>query len=708
MDVKKDILWRVYLVYLGIVAFALCIIGKAVFIQRAEGEYWISLSDSLHLEYRELDAERGTIFSEDGSMLSTSIPYFDVRIDFGADGLREKDGKNFYANIDSLAIKLYQLFGESSASDYKERLIAAYKKKERYHLLRKNISFREYQQMNEWKFIKAGRNKSGFIFEEMEKRMTPFGLLANRTIGLSRQYVNAEGKVINSNVGLEKTYDKMLRGENGKRLVRRISGGAYVPIEGTEIEPENGHDIITTIDVNIQDIAENALMKMMVGNECEHGTCIVMEVKTGKIKAIANLGKQKDGSYYEDFNYAITKSEPGSTFKLMTLLAVLEDHYLSLKNNVDLEGGVWKTAGRIVHDSEPHGRKNVSVKEAFALSSNVGMAKIATAYYANQPRKFLNHIYKLGLDSLTGVGLIGETKPLILNPSSKYWSATTLPWMAFGYNLSLTPLHTLMLYNTIANDGVMMQPYLVSRIMKDGKLVKDYQPTVKRTNICSDETLNMLKECLEDVVLNGTAKSMQTPIYSIAGKTGTALVADGSRGYADHIYQSSFAGYFPADNPRYSCIVVIKNKPSAIKYYGAAVAGPVFREVADKLYAFAPNEKENYTNVLSKDSSSSSWAGWRKDFENIFNELKIKVVDSSSNGTWITVNKENSSATAKRIPAVKGAVPNLKGMGLKDAVHLLENMDLKVVARGFGKINQQSLPPGTNYDKGQTIYIELN
>lgn len=708
MDVKKDILWRVYLVYLGIVAFALFILSKAVFIQNVEGEYWINLSDSLHLDIKDMDAERGTIFSEDGSMLSTSIPYFDVRIDLAADGLRDKEGKFFFANVDSLSIKLYQLFGEYSASVYKERLLSAFRRKDRYYLLRKNITYREYQQMNEWKFIKAGSSKSGFIFEEKEKRLTPFGLLANRTIGLSREYINTEGKSVSINVGLEKTYDRLLRGEKGTRVVRKISGGAFVPIEGTEIEPENGHDIVTTIDVNIQDVAENALMKMMVGNECEHGTCIVMEVKTGKIKAIANLGKQKDGTYFEDFNYAITKSEPGSTFKLMTMMAVLEDHYSGLNHTVDLEGGIWKTSGRVVRDSEHHGKKNVSIKEAFALSSNVAMAKLASAYYASQPRKFLNHIYRLGLDSTTGIGLAGEAKPLILNPSSQYWSATTLPWMAFGYNLSLTPLHTLMLYNAVANNGVMMKPYLVSSIMKEGKIVKEFQPTIRRSKICSDETLNMLKECLESVVLNGTARSMQTPVYSFAGKTGTALVADGAKGYSDHIYQSSFAGYFPSDDPKYSCIVVIKNKPSAKKFYGAEVAGPVFREVADKLYAFSASEKVNYTLAKSKDSSKSIWAGWRRDFENIFNELKIRVTDSTSNGQWITVNKENGSATAKKIAAFRGAIPNLRGMGLKDAVHLLENMELKVIAKGFGKINQQSLPPGANYNKGQTIYIELN
>ncbi len=376
MDVKKDILWRVYLIFLGIVVFSVAIIGKAVFIQQAEGSYWKGMSDSLHLEYRQLDAERGTIYSEDGAMLSTSIPYFDIRVDFGAEGLRDKNGKRFRENLDSLSIYLSQLFADQSANAYKKELQAAYRNKERYYLLQKNISFREYQTVRNFPLVRQGRNKSGFIFEDKEKRLTPFGLLANRTIGLSREYLDASGKIVNKNVGLEKTYDTLLRGENGQRLVRRISGGAFVPIEGSEIEPENGRDVVTTIDVNIQDITETALMKMMVENECETGTAIVMEVKTGKIKAIANLGRQKDGSYMEDLNYAITKSEPGSTFKLMTMLTVLEDKKVRLNDMVNLEGGVWKTAGRTVYDSEKHGRTTVTVKQAFELSSNVGMAKL--------------------------------------------------------------------------------------------------------------------------------------------------------------------------------------------------------------------------------------------------------------------------------------------------------------------------------------------
>lgn len=697
-----------YLIFLGIVVFSIIVLGKAIYIQTAEGDYWKSLSDSLHLEYREMDADRGTIYSEDGSMLSSSIPFFDVHIDFGADGLREKNGKRFRENLDSLSYNLAALFGDQNAKAYKKSLQQAYNKKERYFQLKKNISFREYQTMRNFPLVRSGRNKSGFIFEDREKRLTPFGLLANRTIGLSREYQGTDGKLVNKNVGLEKTYDSLLKGITGKRLVRRIAGGAFVPIEGSEIEPINGKDLLTTLDVNIQDIAQQALMKMMIGNECEHGTCIVMEVSTGKIKAIANLGKQPDGTYFEDFNYAITKSEPGSTFKLVTLLSVLEDKYVTLDQPVNLEGGVWKVAGRTVYDSEKHGRTQVTVKQAFELSSNVGMAKLVTAYYSGKPQSFLNHLYQLRLDTLTGLGLVGESKPVIPTPKSRYWSAPTLPWMGFGYNLSLTPLHTLMIYNAVANGGTMMKPYLVNAIMKDGQVIKSFEPVVVKEKICSEATLKQLQSSLEGVVTAGTAKSMQTPFYTIAGKTGTALVANGTRGYADHIYQSSFAGYFPADNPRYSCIVVIKNKPFAHKYYGGVVAGPVFREVADKLYALDVESQPLYAPVPRKDSSFYAWSGWNADFKKVHSTLHMDYRDSAGKSNWAYLVNDHFEPTALKLPTAGSIMPVVKGMGLKDALFLLENMKLKVVVNGKGKVKTQSIAAGTKIAKGQTVYLEMN
>lgn len=708
MDIKKDILWRVYLVFLGIILLGFAIIGKTVYIQQAEGTYWKKLSDSLHLEYRDLDAERGTIYSEDGSMLSTSIPYFDVRIDFAAEGLRAKNGERFTKNIDSLSIELASLYKDFGADHYKKILVTAFRNNERYFLLRRNINFEQYQAMRNFHLIRDGRNKSGFIFEDKEKRLTPFGLLANRTIGLAREYKNEKGEMVRKHVGLELTYDTLLRGENGSRLVRRLSGGAYVPIEGSDIEPEHGHDVITTLDVTIQDITENALMKMLIENECTYGTAIVMEVKTGKIKAIANLGRQPDGSYMEDLNYAITKSEPGSTFKLVTMLAVLEDKFVTLNNTVNLENGVWGVNGRTVYDSERHGRTNVTVKQAFELSSNVGMAKMAMAYYSQQPSKYIEHLRRLQFTKPTGIGLIGESNSIILDPKSKHWSAVTLPWMSFGYNLSVTPLHTLMLYNAIANGGKMMKPYLVNSIMKDGKVIRSFSPEVKMDAVCSPQTLAMLKESLEGVVLNGTAKSLATPNYTIAGKTGTALVADGPRGYSSHIYQSSFAGYFPAHNPQYACIVVIRNKPFAAKYYGGVVAGPVFREIADKLFALNLNAQPAYRSENKPDSGLAFYAGYRNDFEQVFGKLGMTFRDSSKKSTWTYVQRVNNIQTATGMQAQASVMPNLMGMGLKDAVFLIERLQLKAAVRGVGKVINQSLMAGEPIVKGQTVYIDLN
>ncbi len=574
MEVKRDILWRVYLCFFGIVAISLFVLGKAFYIQHVQGAYWRGLSDSLHQKFQELDAERGTIYSEDSSMISTSVPYFNIYIDFGADGLREKNGKRFKENLDSLSGCLSNLFHDRSAASYRKELLQGYLHEDRYFLLQSNLSFEQYKKLREFPLVRQGRNKSGFIAEATNKRLNPFGLLANRTIGLAR--ANAQ------NVGLERTYDSLLKGESGKRLVRYIAGGTYVPVEGYEIESENGKDIVTTLDINIQDIAENALLEGLKNNDADHGTCIVMEVATGKIKAVANLGHQPDGSYWEDLNYAIRASEPGSTFKLATLLSLLEDKEIRLTDHVNIEEGVWKVAGRTVYDSEKHERSesDVTVKRAFELSSNVGMAKLAWTHYQRNPAKFVDHLRKLRFDQPTGLGLLGETSPIIKRPGSRTWSSTTLPWMAFGYEVLVSPLQTLQLYNAVANDGKMMQPYLVNSIQESGITLKENSPSAVVDKICSDGTLRQLKECLEGVCAEGTAKSVfKNAFYKVAGKTGTALVANGNRGYADHIYQSSFAGYFPAGNPKYSCIVVIKNKPHAKEYLGAKVAAPVFREV---------------------------------------------------------------------------------------------------------------------------------
>jgi len=702
MDIKRDILWRVYLSYIVIVLVCITIIGKAFYIQQVQGKKWRDMSDSLHQKIENVEAERGTIFSEDGQMLSTSIPQFDVYIDFGAEGLREKDGKRFKENIDSLSTMLSELFKDKLPGEYKKILKQQYRDQNRYFSLKKNIGYQEYQQLKTFPLVRLGKNKSGFIIDNKSIRLNPYKMLAFRTIGLARDSFK---------VGLEMTYDTLLKGRTGKRLVRYIAGGIGVPVDDLQVEPENGKDIVSTIDVFIQEITENALLKMMADNESEHGCAIVMETKTGKIKAIANLGKTKDGNYFEDFNYAINPAEPGSTFKLATMISLLEDKKISLNTPVNLDGGLWKINGQTVYDSEQHGKFEVTAKQAFELSSNVGMAKLVWNNYAGNPNQFINHLHRMHLDTLTGIDLKGERNSLIYKPGSRYWNSNTLPWMAFGYNLTVTPLQVLNLYNAVANNGKMMKPYLVSSVKQEGQLLYNFQPYIMDPKICSDETLKEIKECLEGVCIEGTAKNIfKNSPYKVAGKTGTALVANGSRGYADQIYQASFGGYFPADNPQYTCLVVIKNKPMAIKRHGAEVAAPVFKEIADRLYATYVHNTENIVSVSSPtDSLSVKYFGYKSDIRQLVNYYNIKVTNSSDNDNdWIFLNESNGRGHISVSKMEMNEMPLLKGLGLKDVLYLCENIGLKVNIKGKGKVIEQSILAGKVFEKGQIINIQFN
>ncbi len=703
MEVKRDILWRVYLSYILVVIACIAIFGKAVYIQQFEGTKWRSMSDSLHQHIAEIDAERGTIYSEDGQMLSTSIPQFDIYIDFRVAALREKNGIRFRENIDSLSQCLANLFKDQTATEYKTILQQGYKNIDGYFLLKKKISFREYDELRRFPLFKLGRYKSGLIANEKTIRLNPYQMLAFRTIGLARD---------SNKVGLEMTYDSLLRGRNGKQTVRSIAGGVGVPVDDTYIiEPETGKDIISTIDVFIQDITETALMKMMVKNEADHGCAIVMETKTGKIKAIANLGKRSEGAYWENYNYAISASEPGSTFKLATLMALLEDKKVALNQIVTLENGAWRIAGQTVYDSEVHKENEVTVKHAFELSSNVAMAKMAVAHYSSNPQSFLKHLRKLRMDTVTGIDLIGEGKPVIYKPGGKYWGPTTLPWMAFGYNLSISPLQTTMLYNSIANNGTMLKPYLVSSVKEEGILLKEFQPVILEQNVCSNATLVQLQACLEGVCTGGTARELfKDAPYKVAGKTGTALVADGNRGYANKIYQSSFAGYFPADNPQYTCVVVIKNKPFAPVFYGASVAGPVFKEIADRLYStYLRGSKTNLVNVKKMDSISYQYNGYKSDITFLSQQLKINYKDSTGRADqWSSIQNTSASIVLQKKPVDDKLMPLLKGLGLKDAVYLCEVIGLQVNVKGKGRVAEQSILPGQFIARGQQIFLSLN
>jgi cell division protein FtsI (penicillin-binding protein 3) len=699
MEVKKDISWRVYLSFIALTLFGILILGKAFYTQKFEGNYWKKMGDSLHTKIIDLDAERGTIYSEDGSMLSTSLPEFDIYIDFGAEGLRKNNGEIFYEKIDSLSDSLSNLFADKTAVYYKKELIGAYASKNRYYAFRKKVSFEEYKRLRKFPLIKEGKNKSGFIVDVKTKRLNPFGELGFRTIGLYREH----GKL----VGLERSFDSVLRGAAGKRLVRFAAGGMMMPVEGFELSPENGQDIYTTLDVNIQDIAERALMKKMVANQALEGTCVVMEVATGKIKAMANLGRTKEGNYFEIDNYALKTSEPGSTIKLVTLLAALEDKHITIKDSIFINGGNWNISGRKVEDDHD-GPASVSFKHAFAHSSNVAMSKLAFQHYTKSPISYYKHLERLRLTGKSGIELKEEFFPGIKNPSKeKYWHPTTLISWGFGYELQVSPIQLLMVYNAVANNGKMMKPYLLNEIRQYGTVVYKNEPAILESAIASPFTIQQLKECLEATCTEGTAKDVfKTTPYKAAGKTGTAKVNDGFFKYEDKVYQSAFAGYFPADRPVYSMIVVIKNAPKTVNIYGSSVAAPVFKEIADHLYKYTQPQSIVFNSSIA-DSMNVAFKQQKSTVGKIADSPKAPTTESV-----FSVEKNKADFDADRMIAIRKqsrtVIPDVTGMGLKDALHLLESHGLKVIINGKGKVVSQSLAKGMTLPKNEPIVLYLN
>ncbi|HEU4575970.1 MAG TPA: penicillin-binding protein [Chitinophagaceae bacterium] len=701
MEIKRDILWRVYLSFLGIVVLSCLVVGRAVYIQRFQGNYWRSMSDSLHQKFVRLDAERGTIYSEDGQMLSTSLPQFNIYMDFMADGLRAKNGKVFSENIDSFCYAMASYFGDKKAADYKRECQLAFKNKERYHLLKKKLSFEQYKVFRQFPLVRLGRNKSGVIAEVNTIRKNPYVMMARRTIGLYRE--NAQM------IGLERTYDSVLKGKTGKRLVRFITGGVPVPVEGYDIDPENGKDIVTTMDVNIQDITETALMRMMEQSEAQYGTCVVMETQTGKIRAIANLGRRPDGSYDEDYNYAMLTTEPGSTIKLATLLSVLSEGKTTANDLVEVgsEGKAY-VGVRMVNDAERAPRPVLTVKECFAHSSNVGMSKIAFKTFSANPDKFLEYLHKFRLDTVTGIDLVGEDRPRIPRIKRNNEGLHAMVTMSFGYALEVSPLQTLTLYNAIANGGKMVKPYLVSSIQQNGIVEKEFKPVTLIEQVVKPEIVQVARECMEDVVKEGTARLAFKDIpFAVAGKTGTAHVADGNIKYTDGVYQASFVGYFPAEQPQYTCIVVIRTKPHALIHFGGSVAAPVFREIATQLYAMYVDKKKISSYALVPDSSAYFYAGNSNDIRKVLNDLQVKYRDSVSGAKWANVYPASFQPVIRPDNITQKGMPDVRGMGLKDALYILENRGIKVEVEGKGKIVNQSLAPGSALGKDTEVKLQL-
>lgn len=698
-----------YLCFIGIVVLAVLVMGKATIIQRVQGEHWRSMSDSMHQKIVELKAERGTIFSEDGQMLSTSLPQFDIYMDFMADGLREKDGKIYKQYIDSFAMRMADYYGDKSAKEYRKEFDNAYKKGSRYYSLKKKISFEDYKALREFPLIKLGKNKSGIIVEETSKRIAPFGLLANRTIGLSREYVNSDGKMKKMNVGLEMSYDSLLDGQNGKRVVRFIRGGA-VPVEGFQVEPENGKDIYTTIDVNIQDVTEMALLKMVQQVQAQYGTAIVMETKTGKIKAIANLGRTaKDTAYWERDNYALRVTEPGSTIKLVTFLAALDKGTSKSGDLFDVGGsGRMQVGPRIITDAHVMNPTVMTVEQLIAHSSNVGLGKMALKGFGSQPTEFKEYLEKYHLNTKSTIDLASVPNPRIAPLAKDHGGLMNLLTMSFGYALQVSPMQMLTLYNAIANNGVMVSPYLVNSVKNKGVLVKQMHPRILEEEICKPATLEAAKKALKLTITEGSGKKVFKDMpFMVAGKTGTARIADEGISYGHGIYQASFVGYFPEENPQYSCIVLLRTRAGSGLYYGGQLAAPVFREIATKVYSMYVDRKTPKGYEGTVDSTSYFYAGSTNAIKNVMSMLNIPFVDSIQQSQWVNMYAKNYKPVLKNNLVKDKLMPNVRGMGLRDAIRLLEPMGLRVSVSGNGKVAGQSIAAGSPFAKGQVVTLSL-
>jgi len=663
----KNISYRIYLFALMMFLFVVAIVVKLTNIQWVEGDYYRKLAKERSVRNFVIPANKGNIYSADGSLLATSIPNYLIRFD----ALAPTDA-NFNSNVSDLADSLSVLLGKSG-NEYRTILTRARSNQNRYFLIARDLSYTDYMRIKRFPLFKLGAYKGGIIVEQETVREHPIGKIAERTIGYERVDHNGKTRI----AGIEGAFSNYLNGKDGKILKQRIAKGQWKPLrDNNEIEPQDGYDIVSTIDVYIQDIAHHALLKQLEYYEADHGSVVVMETNTGEIKAIANLGRESNGSYYEKLNYAIGETqEPGSTFKLLDLIALLDDKKADTSTVYDTNGGVVEYYRRKVRDSHKGGHGKISLARGFEVSSNTVMAQAIQEAYKENPSQFIDRINSYGLNKPLGLPIEGEGVPFIPQVGGKSWSRITLPWMAYGYGVSVTPMQMLTLYNAVANNGEMVKPIFVKEIKEWNKTIKKFDKEVINPKICSDETLAKVKAVLENTVKSGTGKKLYSKEFSMAGKTGTAQVNYGKGKDAESgmYYASSFAGYFPADNPKYSCIVII-HKPSKEKgIYGADVAGPVFKRIAQKIFTDSPTTNE-VKNLKKKD-----------------------VKQEASYDSYYAKMQKNQNV-----------VPNVKGMTGMDAVALLGNLGLRVKIIGIGKVKNQSVLPGNRIKKNTLITLELS
>ena len=690
IEMNRKSLSRILVVYI-----AFFLVGMAVVAQIIHLQFFTKLKEeagNLAFSYEEVEANRGAILARDGRFLATSVPYYQIRIDCLAPA-----DTIFKKNVGGLSQALSNLFKDKSAAAYERELLAAKESGNRYKALgNRDVTHSEWEQIKQFPLFRLGANRGGIIAIQKNKRNYPYGRLAFRTIG----FINNQKQ----GVGIEYSCDFDLKGIPGHQVTQRLPGGERMPLSNTpKIRPQDGYDIQTTLDIDIQEATETALRTQLSRSTVfEAATAVVMEVKTGAIRAIANMKKMEDGSYDESYNYAIGEAtEPGSTFKLATLIALLEGGYLTLETRVDAGNGRWNYAGKTFSDVTTGGYGNISVLQAFAKSSNVAFAQLAVNHFANREREYVDRLYNMKLRENLNVEILGEGQSMVRYPTDQLWSKLSLPMMSIGYEVLLTPMHTLTLYNAIANGGRMMKPYFIESHKRYGIVEKEFRPQSISGAICSKSTIDSVQKALRYVVQEGTARAINDPRYEISGKTGTAQIAFDGRyidkdGYRKH--QASFAGFFPSDNPQYSMVVVLYTRKTRDNFYGGTWAAPVFKEIADKIYSTRNDWTLPITRTKTSDNIQPPLLAGNEYYSNeLVNILEGKRPSSThiAGAQWIS-----------RLPD-EATIPNVKGMSLRDAIYLLERKGLTVNAIGLGEVVSQSPPPGTPIEGVTFIEITL-